>query len=180
MKIKLYLLILCLTVFAFSVNAQNSWEQQSCKLSFQINNAGFTVHGGFDQVKALVNFDEQNIEKSSVIADINTESIQTGNSLRDRHLREEGYFDVKKYTKIKAQSLSIRKISKTKYVGKFQLTIKSVTKEIEIPFDFTSSNGTATMQGNCSLNRIDFNVGSESWILSNEVKIDIKLELKKK
>jgi polyisoprenoid-binding protein YceI len=72
-------------------------------------------------------------------------------------------------------STQLQKSNKKKYVGVFDLTIKNVTKSISFPFTFTEANDHYTLQGEFSINRLDFGVGEESVILSDMVKIIIEV-----
>lgn len=147
----------------------------NCSVKFSIYNAGVEVTGTLGVVTAQIKFDsdEPNANTISVTADPAT--IQTGITIRDKHLRRKDYLDVEKYSTINLASKSIRKVGKNKFKGVFDLTIKGITKSILIPFNITSSEDKfVTYRGEFEINRLDFNLGEESLILDEKVKISFE------
>ncbi|MEW6772876.1 MAG: YceI family protein [Bacteroidota bacterium] len=103
---------------------------------------------------------------------LNPASINTQNSVRDGHLKDkEEFFNVAKYKSI---VLSIHQIEKDTtnsgyaYIGKGNLTLKDVTKDISVAFNIINKD-TVEMQGQklvvigfegkTSINRLGFNIG---------------------
>jgi len=150
--------------------AQPNYKVKSSDISFQIKNAGLTVDGSFDGLSANIVFDEKNLAGSFIQASIDANTIQTGITMRDNHLRKDEYFGVKKYPKISMQSTSIEKEGKG-FKGNFKLTMKGVTRQISIPFLFDGQ----TFSGNFNLKRTDFGIGSPNWVTSSEVSIKVSL-----
>ncbi|RYY33250.1 MAG: YceI family protein, partial [Sphingobacteriaceae bacterium] len=60
------------------------------------------------------------------------------------------------------------------FLGKFNLTIKGITKPIDMPFTYNETNGKAEFNGSFKIKRKDFNVGGNSMVLGDEVTITIK------
>lgn len=97
------------------------------------------VTGKFTQFDVNLNFDENDITKSTVAATIKTASIDTGIEGRDKHLRNHDFFEVEKFPEIKFVSNRVEKKGKMMTLtGDF--TMHGVTKEISFPF---------AMIGNC-------------------------------
>jgi polyisoprenoid-binding protein YceI len=147
-----------------------------------------TVEGRFGEVAGTIQFDDKDLTKSSVDAIIKTASITTDNENRDKHLKSDAFFDVEKFPAITFKSKRIEKRGNN-YVAIGDLTIKDVTKEVELPFELNTlktSRGTvigATTE--LKINRQDYHV---KWnnpiegggvVVSDEVKIEISIEAKK-
>lgn len=115
--------------------AQRNYKVKSAKISFQIKNAGINVEGSFSGLNAIIVFDDKNPQTSSIEASIDANTIQTGITMRDNHLRKEEYFRVTKYPRILISTTKIEK-SGTGYKGYFKLNIKGVTKDVTIPLLF--------------------------------------------
>ena len=180
---KNFLLTLTLVSYIFtshSVNAQE-WKPTTAAVTFKIKHAlGAYADGKFGGLAATVNFNPNDLGNSSIIATVKTETFDTDNSIRDKELKGDEYFDVAKYPKITMKSTSITKGSGANaYVGTFNLTIKDKTKSIKVPFTFTENGNTGTFQGQFTIDRTEFGVGEESRLLSNEAKVSIKLNVKK-
>ncbi|MBA3900024.1 MAG: YceI family protein, partial [Bacteroidetes bacterium] len=55
------------------------------------------------------------------------------------------------------------------------LTIKNTTKKIVLEIFTTELAGKTIYSTSLKLNRRDFNVGSNSWILADELEVDLKI-----
>jgi polyisoprenoid-binding protein YceI len=153
-------------------------EVKSHKTSFKIKNAGITVDGSFSDLQADIKFDPKNLDKSVLNASVGVASINTGIKKRDKDLQMRKYFNVEKYPRIKMISKKIQHIEKNKYKGTFDLTIKGVTKQLEIPFTYIGKENEGTFSAEFTVNRRDFGVGSNSLILSDEATVSIEVVVK--
>lgn len=159
--------------------AATSWAPTTGSVKFHIKNAGITVDGSLSGISAAVTFDEDDLANSSIYASVKVNTINTGIGKRDEHLKAEEYFNAAKYPKIEMKSTSFTKTSKG-YNGVFNLTIKGKTKSVNVPFTFDNKGETGTFKGKLKIDRLDFGVGESSFVLSDDVKVDITLNVKKK
>jgi polyisoprenoid-binding protein YceI len=157
-------------------SAQTAWKSRTAAVTFSIKNAGFRVEGSFGGFVGNLLFDPQNLPQSHIEATVQSKTIDTGNKTRDDHLRKEEYFDVEKFPVISLKSTKIAAAGKNLYKGTFQLTLKGITKTVEIPFTLTESKGNGQFEGTFKINRQDFKVGGGSWILSDEVTLHLSLQ----
>src|SRR5690242_14911984 len=63
-----------------------------------------TVRGQFKNVIAEVDWDEQDVTKSSVVATIDASSLVTGVDMRDNHLRSADFLHVEQYPDVTFKS----------------------------------------------------------------------------
>ena len=74
-------------------------------------------------------------------------TIDTENNLRNTHLKDKDeFFEVLKFPKIKMASTKIEK-SANGNICTFNLTIKSITKSLKIPFSVVIYNGKFVIKG---------------------------------
>ena len=165
-----YALLLILS--SESLLGQDSWKIDSTQIVFHISNAGFEVAGTISGVAGEIKFSKNKLDQSYFRATAKSETIKTGNRLRDKHLKKADYFDVEKYPTIRVETNNIIP-SKDGFTAHAVITIKGVTKNIDIPFGFKQTKDGAEFKGSFSLNRLDFGVGGKSFILSDTVRIDI-------
>ena len=147
------------------------------------------VNGTFGAPTGTVNIDDKDVTKSSIVAEVETKNINTGNAKRDEHLKSADFFDEKKFPKLTFTSKSIAKAGDIlKVTG--DLTIHGVTKEAT--FDVEGPTAAVKgMQGNLvrglsattKINRKDFGL---TWnkaiegggvVVGEDVAITIDLEL---
>ncbi|BAU52691.1 YceI family protein [Mucilaginibacter gotjawali] len=158
-------------------NAQTPVTRSS--ITFEIKNLGINTGGSIGGLAAKVNFIPANLSTSSIEASVDVNTINTDNSSRDEHLRSADFFDVARFAKISLKSVAFKHKSGNNYTGTFILTIKDKTKQIEMPFTFLDKDNTSGFKGTFKINRLDFGVGSESMILSNDITVTIDCEGKK-
>jgi len=152
--------------------------------NFTVRHMGIsTVHGRFTDVSGTILFDEKNPEKSSVTAVIKATSVNTDNATRDKHLGTPDFFDSATYPDIKFQSTSIKKVEGDKYVAVGNLTIRDVTKQVEIPFTLAAGKGMKGeprlgVEATLTINRFDYHVSYDptGMGVSKEVKIELSVE----
>ncbi len=93
------------------------------------------VRGEFAEATATVTIAEDPL-RSSVTASIVTASVQTGQADRDNHLRTGDFFEVEKFPTIEFRSTGIKSHSGNEFVLDGELTIKDVTKPVELVVEF--------------------------------------------
>lgn len=150
--------------------AQYKVVDQGSEVKFTINNFGFGVDGRFSGMQGSIDFDPQNAATAHFDVRIDAGTVNTDNSLRDNHLRNDGYFDVKDYPRIRLVSTKVVPKGEGSYVFTGQLTIRNVTKEISFPFTVSPASGGLDLKGSFTINRKDFGVGGSSTI-SNELTV---------
>ncbi|MDQ4123205.1 MAG: YceI family protein [Acidobacteriota bacterium] len=95
------------------------------------------ARGSFKDVSGTILFDEKDVTKSSVEVVIKTASINTNHDGRDKHLRSADFFDVGKYPEMTFKSKRIEK-SCSGFLAVSDMILRGVTKEVAMPFTFTS------------------------------------------
>src|SRR3954447_5829683 len=93
------------------------------------------VRGDFGQATATITIGEDPLQ-SSVTASIATASVFTGQPDRDNHLRTCDFFEAEKYPTIEYRSTGIKSWDGNEFVLDGELTIKDVTKPVELLVEF--------------------------------------------
>lgn len=147
------------------------------QVDFYIKNAGAVVDGTLQGFDGDIRFDPNDPGNSSISASVKSETIETGINMRDRHLQARGYFWADKYPEITMTSTKIEKLEEGKYSGTFDLSIKGITKSVEVPFSYTRLGNTEQFIGSFRIDRMDFKVGNRSLTISRDVDIEIELRV---
>jgi len=156
-------------------SAQLKPVEKDSEVKFKVKNFGFNVNGSFSGLDGAIVFDPDNLATSSFDVSIDANTIFTDNNARDNHLREDTYFDVKNYPRIRFVSTKVTTSNKSGTYFIFgKLTIKKQTKEISFPFTADSSNDGYLFKGSFKINRRDFDVGGSSTISDN---VDLTLSV---
>ncbi|MCL6258363.1 YceI family protein [Aquiflexum sp. TKW24L] len=162
-------------VFLIQFQAFCQKEKGSDPIVFEIKNAGITVEGTISDWEYEISFDPKRLDESSIKGVAYPVSMDTGIKLRDKHLQGRQYFHVDKFPEILITSKKITTKGKGSYMGVFDLTIKEVKKEIEIPFMLTSKGNTKKLIGDFTINRLDYGIGESSIVLGDEVKVKVNI-----
>lgn len=91
------------------------------------------VRGSFTEIKGSIQYDSEDVTKSSVSVTIPAESVNTANSDRDEHLRNADFFDVENHPELSFVSSSVSKKGDG-FLLEGMLTMHGVSKPVEIPF----------------------------------------------
>jgi len=94
------------------------------------------VRGSFRNVHGTLKGDLEDFANASFEAEIDASGVWSGNSMRDEHLKGEGFLDVKKYPKITFTSTKTEKVSEKNYKVTGDLTIRDVTKEVVLDVEY--------------------------------------------
>jgi polyisoprenoid-binding protein YceI len=168
---------LLLAIFPYLILSTTQWNVVSSSITFKIKNAGLTIDGSFRGLNADIRFDPLKPQEANITASISSESLNTDNDMRDNHLCKADYFDVEKYPKITMQSTRITKTGPVNFNGSFKLTMKGVSKEVNLPFNFINLPDKKQLKGTFSINRRDFGIGGNSISLADSVTISVLLNV---
>ncbi len=114
------------------------------------------TEGSFTGMEGTVKFATDDLANSAFKVCIDASTLNSGLKMRDKHLRKDDFFHVEKYPVICFESESIEKRG-DQFITKGNLTIRDVTKRIEIPFSFEAN----TLEGAIVINRFDYNLGND-------------------
>jgi polyisoprenoid-binding protein YceI len=125
-------------------------------------------------MKGLVHFNPDDLGNSAFDVCMDASSLNSGNKMRDKHLRSEDFFFVEKYPEICFVSDSIEKEG-DHFVTRGKLTIRDVSREIQIPFTFDGQ----VLQGSLLINRFEYDLGTDvgTFKASKEATITILCKL---
>lgn len=166
------LLIVSLVLFPFYLSAQ--LLRPEIPIQFKIKNAGITVNGEISDWEVDVNFDAKKLAQSSIKGNASPASIDTGIKLRDKHLLGRQYFHTEKYPLMQLVSKSFKPNGENAFIGIFELHIRDFKKEVEIPFSLSQTGKQRRFKGEFMINRLDFGLGEESLVLSDEVRVVVE------
>jgi polyisoprenoid-binding protein YceI len=147
------------------------------------------VRGRFAKYTGSVQLDENELARSSVEAEIDIASIDTGTAQRDAHLRSADFFDVEQHPTMRYRSQRIEKIAGDRYRVIGELTIRGVTREVPLEVEYGGratdpwGNERAGFVARASLDRKDFGLGwnqvleTGGVVVGDRIDIDIDIEV---
>jgi polyisoprenoid-binding protein YceI len=146
------------------------------------------VRGRFHQATATVHVGED-LATSSVTAEVEMASVDTGNPDRDGHLTSPDFFDVEQFPTMTFRSTQISG-SGEEYQLVGDLTIRGVTKQVELDVEFFGTQTfpmddsmRAGFEATGSLSRKEFGMefnmalGGDKYLVSDKVSISLDVQL---
>jgi polyisoprenoid-binding protein YceI len=143
------------------------------------------VRGNFENFSGAIVVGDDG--SSSVTADINVDSINTGNEQRDAHIKSADFFEVDRYPTATFRSTGVR-ANGDKYVLDGEFTLKGVTKPISLDVEFNGVNPgmgqgeVAGFEASVVLNRKDFGIDIDlpletgGTVVGDKVTITLEIE----
>lgn len=188
---KVSILLLAAVVTFSSFKAVETWKSDKAHSSI-----GFAVtHLGIsDQVGGFKNFDvtikAEKADFTDAVIEMSAEvgSINTGNEMRDKHLKSADFFDAEKYPTLSFVSTGLKAAGKNKFKLTGNLTLHGVTKPVTLDLLYrgTTTNpmskaATSGFQVTGTIKRTDFGIatGFPAAMLGDEVTIKADGEFSK-
>ena len=180
---------------AIATQAQTKWQVDPyhSKVNFSVGHLVISeVDGTFKVFSRSISTDKEDFEGAKINFEIDATSINTDNDQRDGHLKSEDFFYVEKHPKITFASTSFKKAGKGKYKLKGKLTMRGVTKEVELDVKYGGmiandgyGNTKAGFIVSGMINRMDYGIAWNTktehggLTVGEEVDIKVKLEFAK-
>ncbi|HNV09392.1 MAG: polyisoprenoid-binding protein [Dokdonella sp.] len=170
---------------AFAAAETYVMDNHHTQVEFSWNHFGFSNPvANFDNIEGSINYDADDITKSSVEVTIATSSINSHVKDFNEHLASADFFDVAKYPSSTFKSTSVKKgAADNKLLVSGDLTIHGVTKPVTIDATLNraaphpmSKQPTVGFDGVLFIKRSDFGIGKYVPNVSDEVRIRITTE----
>ena len=170
---------------AFAAAETYVMDNNHTQVEFSWNHFGFSNPvANFDNIEGSINYDADDITKSSVEVTIATSSINSHVKDFNEHLASADFFDVAKYPSSTFKSTSVKKgAADNKLLVSGDLTIHGVTKPVTIDATLNraaphpmSKQPTVGFDGVLFIKRSDFGIGKYVPNVSDEVRIRITTE----
>ena len=127
---------LATTAFLPSVNAADyviDSKGAHASINFKIQHLGYSwLTGRFDKFGGTFSYDAAQISASKIEVNIDTSSINSNHSERDKHLKSDDFLDVSAFSNAKFVSTSVTDKGDGKLEITGTLTLHGVSKEITI------------------------------------------------
>lgn len=147
-----------------------------------------TVKGRFRSMEGTITLDEEQPERSSVVASIDVASIDTAQPDRDAHLRSDDFFNAERFPKMTFRSTRVERVDDERWKIYGDLTIRDLTKEVVLDTGFDGrvndpwGNERVGFSATTELNRQDFGLRwnqlleTGGVVVGDRVKVSLHIE----
>jgi len=152
------------------------------EIGFTVRHLMSKVRGKFDTFEGTV-VSAEDVTASTVEVSVDLSSINTGTADRDAHLRSGDFFEVDTYPSMTFKSTGIKQESDDDFVLSGDLTIKGVTKPIELEVEFLGEGsdpwgGTRVgIEAKGEISRKEFGIDFNIPVQGDKVMIGDKIKL---
>lgn len=174
------------------VNTKWTIDPTHSEILFKVKHLMITnVKGEFRKFNAEVESEHDDFSDAKISLNMDATSVFTNNDDRDNHLKSADFFDVENYPELNFKSISFTKKDDENYKLKGLLTIKGISKEIDLNAEFGGvnkdpwGNQKAGFSINGSFNRkewgLNWNAALETGgvLVSDEVKMSAEVQFVK-
>lgn len=141
------------------------------------------VRGSFTEFEGTVHLDEQDLSRSSAQIVIKVQSIDTGNSDRDAHLRSNDFLTMDEFPEISFTSTTAEKVGDEDFTLTGELTVKGISRPVTIDFAYQGmakdpyGNVRVGFEGKATINRRHFGVTTNLALETGGVLVGDKIAL---
>lgn len=160
-----------------------SADESSIQFSGKQMGAPFT--GTFGAFSGEIMFDEAAPEAGNGLIEIDMDTARTGGADRDKNMKDDAWFAVKSFPKAHYKIEQFEKAGEGNYLAKGTLTIRDISRPLNLPFALDiSPNAAGVIEakalGSVTIKRLDFGVGQGDWkdtsTIGDEVEITVNVK----
>ena len=146
------------------------------------------VEGNFKNFSGTMVNTQPDFSDAKIDFNIDVNSVNTDNDMRDKHLKSDDFFNTEKYPNMMFKSTSMKKLADNKYALYGNLTIRDVTKpaKFDVTYGGTAKDGYGNtkvgFKATTVINRFDYglkwNTAMEAGgaTVGKDVTINLRLE----
>ncbi len=167
-----------------SVNAAD-WKMEAAdsRLEFVAVYERDAAPGVFKKFDTRLRFDPDRLGASKLQVTVTVTSADMSSAEVNEAIRAPEWFDFARFAEAEFRSSEIRRTAQGLYVARGKLTLKGITQEMAVPFSWTASGNTAALEGETTLKRSAFGIGTGEWengdVIGLDVKVKYKIKLRK-
>lgn len=158
------------------------------KITWSVDHMGFSTYvGQFTDVAANLDLNVRNPAASRLNATVKTDSVGTFHEGLDKHLKTADFFDTAKFPTAGFRATRIRLVDRDTAKIAGNLTLRGVTRSIEIEADFNQAGINPVdkqyslgFDGKAKIKRSDFGINYGLPGLGNDVTLHFEAEFKLK
>ena len=163
--------------YALDIKGQHAF------VNFKVGHLGYSyIYGSFKEFDGSFSYDSKNPEASKINVTLKTESVDTNNAERDKHIRSGDFLNVSKNPTATFESTSVKSTGEGMADVTGNLTLNGVTKPVVVAAKFVGEGDDpwggyrAGFEGTTTIKMKDFNIEKDLGPASQEDELIISFE----
>ena len=171
------ILALLLAVALPAAAADWRMDVAASRLDFAATFEKTPAPGVFRQFDARLSFGDDTPAGGRLDVTIRVASADMGSADINKAIAGPEWFDFARHPQATFQSTEVRREG-NRYLARGTLTLKGVPRQVDVPFTWNASADAATMEGEFTVQRAAFGIGTGEWMATNVIGPDVKVKLR--
>lgn len=160
------------------IAAERVLQAAGSNITFIYKQMNVPLDGRFKKFSGKINFDAVKPGTSTIEIAVDVASFSS-NEDADPEVVKPTWLDAAGHPQARFTSKSVKALGGGRYQATGALSIKGISRDVVVPFDFKEQGASAVVDGQFTLKRGDFKVGEGEWsafdIVANDVLVKFHL-----
>jgi polyisoprenoid-binding protein YceI len=134
--------------------------------------------GVFKEFDARLRFDPEKPAGGTLDVAIKVASADMSSADVNKAIAGPEWFDFAKFPQAEFHASDIRRVDAGRYVARGTLSLKGARQPVEVPFTWAGVPGGATMEGEFTVKRAAFGIGTGEWTATDVIGADVKVKFR--
>lgn len=174
-------LLILILLLVPAVVLGKTWQVDAThsQLGFSGDYEGMAFQGAFPDFRADIDFDPTQLSHAHFDVHVSLTNVSTRNRERDQVLTGDEFFDVTQSPSAHFSSTSFSRNDEGQVIAHGTLRLHHITRPIDLNVTFTPTADGATLDVTTTVNRLDFNLGTDpDWAgISRQITVQGQLLL---
>lgn len=148
------------------------------RLEFIVTFEKTPAPGVFKDFDTRLRFDPEKPAESRLDVAVKITSADMNSAEVDKGIRGPEWFDFARFPQAEFRSTEIRRADANRYVARGTLSLKGVQQPVEVPFTWNAAADAATMEGELTLKRGLFGIGTGEWAATDVIGADVRVRFR--
>jgi polyisoprenoid-binding protein YceI len=152
------------------------WKlQDTGTFTFEASFEGEPIEGRFTDFDVALDFDPEQAADSSLQVTVYLGAADMGDPDMNDAIAAPEWFTVEGFPQARFASDDIVEIAPGSFVAHGALELKGKRHDVDVPFTWSGTDNAATMHGELTLKRMDFDIGTGEWASGEQIGNEVLL-----
>jgi polyisoprenoid-binding protein YceI len=153
-------------------------DPAASRLDFAATFEGTPAPGVFKNFEVRLDFDPERPADGRLEVRIGVASADMANADINKAIAGPEWFDFARHPQAEFRAAEIRRVQGNSYLARGTLSLKGVQQAVEVPFSWNDAAGGANMQGEFTVKRLPFGIGTGEWAATNVIGPDVTIKFR--
>ena len=177
-------LVSCLVLFLAAAlplrGAAQDWRMDpgAGRLEFIASFEKAPAPGVFKEFDTRMRFDPARPAEGRLEVNIRVASADMASADINKAIAAAEWFDFLRFPHAQFIASDIRRIEGNRFLARGTLSLKGTQQQVEVPFNWSASADAASMEGELTLRRGAFAIGTGEWAATNVIGVDVRVRFR--